>query len=181
MATKVLDVLVVEMLGDIGKLHDQVDSLKAELPAILAQMQKLIDAQNANANVPADTAQRELRYYIGEEIQRISETVQQTRDTVISDLVGDARDTVNHQLRRMEGESKRAFDASAEVFRDSVTQSVRVAEARALETMKGLCQDLKNRIGEIRAEKWKSERLAMISACAATGLLVGIAAVGILR
>ena len=30
---KILDALVAEMLGDIGKLHDAVDSLSETLPA----------------------------------------------------------------------------------------------------------------------------------------------------
>jgi hypothetical protein len=81
----------------------------------------------------------------------------------------------------MESESKKSFDATAAIFRDAVTDSVRVAEARAIVTLKGLCQDLKNRIDEIRAERWQSKSLAMVSACTTTGLLVGIAAVWVLR
>ena len=180
-ATKTLDILVAEMLGDIGKLHDQVAALKTELPTILIQMQRLIDSQNGGANASVNTAQRELRAYIREEMQRISEAVHQTRDSVLSDLVVDARDVVRLQMNRMENESKASFDATAAIFRDSVTQSVRVAEGRALETLKGVCQDLTFRMNAIRAERWKSQRLAMVSACAATGLLVGIGAVWILK
>lgn len=180
-ATKTLDILVAEMLGDIGKLHDQVAALKTELPTILAQMQKLIDAQAGKPNAPVDAAQRELRGYIREEIQRISDAAQQAKDAVTCELTVEVRDTVQWHLSQMENESKKSFDATAAIFRDSVTQSVRVVESKAMETLKGLCQDLKYRIDEIRAERWKSQRLAMISACSATGLLVGISAVWILR
>lgn len=179
--TKTLDILVAEMLGDIGKLHDQVATLKTELPTILAQMQKLIDAQTAKANAPVDVAQRELRGYIREEIQRISGAAHQAKDAVNCELTVEVRDTVQWHLSRMENESKKSFEATAAIFRESVTQSVRVVESRATETLKGLCQDLKYRTDEIRAERWESQRLAMISACATTGLLVGIAAVWILK
>lgn len=179
--TKTLDILVAEMLGDIGKLHEQVAALKTELPTILAQMQKLINAQTTKANAPVDAAQRELRGYIREEIQHISDAVQQAKDAVTCELTVEVRDTVQWHLNRMEIESKKSFDATATIFSDTVTQSVRVVEYRATETLKGLCQDFKYRIDEIRAERWKSQRLAMVSACAATGLLVGIAAVWIMK
>ena len=50
MSNQTLDILVAEMLGDIGKLHDQVADLKAELPHILGQMQAVIAAQKAKAD-----------------------------------------------------------------------------------------------------------------------------------
>ena len=56
-----------------------------------------------------------------------------------------------------------------------------MAEGKATETLNGLSQGLKNRIDEIRAERWRGQYLSMLGACISSGLVVGILAVYILK
>ena len=69
MASQSLEILVAEMLGDIGKLHDQVADLKVELPTILNQMQAVIAAQTAKTDVLQEPVQRALQSFIRQEIK----------------------------------------------------------------------------------------------------------------
>lgn len=181
MASQTLDILVAEMLGDIGKLHDQVVDLKAELPRILNQMQAVIAAQEAKGEVLKEPIQRALQGFIRQEIQGIKVAVKEAQEAAIHSLDADVSRVLRKNLDWAQFQCKQSFERAATKFDTAVTESAYVAESRATETLKGLCQSLKNRIDEIRAERWRGEYLAMLCACIFSGLIVGVLAVYILK
>jgi hypothetical protein len=181
MASQSLDILVAEMLGDIGKLHDQVADLKLELPKILNQMQAVIAAQTAKADVLQEPIQRALQGFIRQEIKGIKVAVKEAREAAVTSLDGDISCAVKKNLDWAQFKSQQSFEAAATIFDTVLTESAKVAESRATETLKGLCQGLKNSIDEIRAERWKAQYLSLLCSCIATGLVTGILAVYILK
>ena len=181
MSNQTRDILVAEMLGDIGKLHDQVADLKVELPKILNQMQTVIAAQAAKADVLQEPIQRAIQSFIRQEIKGIKVAVNEAQETAINSLGGDISDAVRKNLNWAQYKCEQSFTAVSAKFDTAVTESAKVAENRATETLKGLCQDLKNRIDEIRAERWRGQYLSMFGACIFSGLVVGILAVYILK
>lgn len=181
MASQSLDILVAEMLGDIGKLHDQVADLKMELPQILNQMQAVIAAQAAKADVLQEPIQRALQGFIRQEIKGIKVAVKEAQEAAVNSLDGDISCAVKKNLDWAQFKCNQSFEAVATKFDTVVTESAKVAESRATEALEGLCQGLKNRIEEIRAERWRREYLSMLCACIFSGLVVGVLAVYILK
>ena len=181
MSNQTLDILVAEMLGDIGKLHDQVADLKVELPKILHQMQAVIAAQAAKADDLQEPTQRAIQSFIRQEMKGIKVAVREAQASAISSLDGDISCAVKKNLDWAQYKCEQSFGTVAAKFDTAVTESAKVAESRATETLKGLCQGLKNRIDEIRAERWRGQYLSMLGACISSGLGVGILAVYILK
>jgi hypothetical protein len=177
MSNQTLDILVAEMLGDIGKLHDQVADLKVELPKILNQMQAVIAAQAAKA----DVLQEAIQSFIRQEMRGIKVAVKEAQASAISSLDNDISCAVRKNLDWAQIKCEQSFGAVAKNFDTAVTESAKVADGRATETLKGLSQSLKNRIDEIRAERWRGHHLSMLGACISCGLAVGILAVYILK
>lgn len=181
MASQSLEILVAEMLGDIGKLHDQVADLKVELPTILNQMQAVIAAQTAKTDVLQEPVQRALQSFIRQEIKGIKVAVKEAQEAAVNSLDGDISCAVRKNLEWAQFKSKQSFEAAATKFDTVVTESAKVAENRATETLKGLCQGLKDGIDEVRSERWRGQYLAMLCACIFSGLAVGVLAVYLLK
>lgn len=182
MATnKTLDILVAEMLGDIGKLHDQVADLKDELPNILGQIQAVFAAQTINAQVLQEPIQRAIQNFVSQEIRGIRVAVKEAQVTAVKALDADVLDAVRKNLIWMQHKSEQSFEITARQFDRAVTGSAIVAEGRATETLKGLCQGLKTSIDDIHAERWKGQYLHMLGACISTGLVVGVLTVYLLK
>ena len=167
--------------GDIGKLHDQVADLKVELPKILNQMQAVIAAQTAKADVLQEPTQRAIQIFIRQEMKGIKVAVKEAQASAISSLNGDISCAVRKNLDWAQYKCEQSFGIVAKKFDTAVTESAKVAESRAIETLKGLCQGLKNRIDEIHAERWRGQYLSMLCACTSCGLAVGVLAVYILK
>jgi serine/threonine-protein kinase RIO1 len=180
-SNQTLDILVAEMLGDIGKLHDQVADLKVELPKILNQMQAVVTAQTAKADVLQEPIQRAIQSFIRQELKGISVAVKDAKEAAVYSFDVDVSNGVRKNLAWVQFKCKQSFELAAKQFDTSVTESAGVAESRATETLKGLCQVLKNSIDEIRAERWRGQYLSMFFACISSGLAVGILAVYILK
>ena len=189
MASQSLDILVAEMLGDIGKLHDQVADLKVELPKILNQMQAVIAAQTAKTDVLQEPIQRAIQSFIRQEIRGIKVAVKEAQEGAVSSLDEDISCAVRKNLDWAQFKCKQSFEAVATKFDTVVTESAKVAESKASETLAGLFQghfqslfqDQKTRIDEIRAERWRREYLSMLAACIFSGSVVGVLAVYILK
>ena len=181
MANKTLDILVAEMLGDIGKLNDQVADLKRELPTILNQMQSVIAAQAEKAEVLQEPTQRAMQIFVRQEIKGIKVAVKEAQETAVNSLDGDISCAVRKNLDWMQFKCKQSFEAAATKFDTAVTESAKVAEGRATETLKGLCQGLKDGIDEVRSERWRGQYLSMLCACIFSGIAVGVLTVYILK
>ena len=181
MSNQTLDILVAEMLGDIGKLHDQVADLKIELPKILNQMQAVVAAQTAKADVLQEPIQKAIQSFIRQEFKGISVAVKEAKEAAVYSFDVDVSNGVRKNMAWVQFKCKQSFELAATTFNTSVTESAKVAEGRATETMKSLCQGLKNQIDEIRAERWRGQYLSMLGACIFCGLVVGILAVYILK
>ena len=180
-ANKTLDILVAEMLGDIGKLHDQVADLKAELPQILGQMQAVIAAQRAKADVLQEPIQSAMHSFIRQELKGLSVAVKEAKEAAVYSFDVDVSSTVRKNLAWVQFKCKQSFDGATKNFEKAVTDSAKLAEIKAAETLNGVCQSLQNRIDEIRAERWKGQYVSMLCACVFSGLTVGVLAVYILK
>lgn len=181
MASQSLEILVAEMLGDIGKLHDQVADLKVELPTILNQMQAVIAAQTAKTDVLQEPVQRALQMFIRQEIKGIKIAVKEAQEAAVNSLDGDISCAVRKNLDWTQFKCNQSFEAAARKFDTVVTESAKVAESRATETLKGLCQGLKDGIDEVRSERWRGQYLSMLCACIFSGIAVGVLTVYILK
>ena len=76
---KILDALVAEMLGDIGKLHDAVDSLSETLPAQTEAAEKRLFALAALLNTAGEAYKSQIEAYTNAQGDKIR--VQMESDT----------------------------------------------------------------------------------------------------
>jgi hypothetical protein len=187
-ASTTRDILIAEMLGDVGKVDDkvarlihQVDYLTGELPKILNQMQVVISAQTAKADVLQEPVQRAIQNFIRQEFKGISVAVNEAKEAAVYSFDVDISNGVRKNMAWVQFKCKQSFEIAAKQFNTAVTESAGVAESQATQTLEGLCHDLKNRVDEIRAERWKGQYLTMLCSCIATGLVTGILAVYILK
>lgn len=181
MANQTLDILVAEMLGDIGKLNDQVANLKSELPKILNQVQAVIAAQTTTAQVLQEPTQRAIQSFVRQELKGIGVAVTEAKIEVLGEFEMEVVAAIRKNLIWMQCRSDQAFDAATRQFNNAILESAKVAESRATETLKDLCQGLKDRIDEIRSERWQGQYLSMLGVCMSTGLMVGVLAVVLLK
>ncbi len=186
--TKTHEALVAEMLGDIGKLHDQVADLKVELPGILGQMQAVIAAQTAKAQVLQEPTQRAIQSFVRQELKGISVAVKEAKTEVLNEFEMEVVAAVRKNLIWMQGRSDQAFDVATKQFNNALVDSAKLAESSTTERLNGLCTGLKRGIDEIRAEKvlqsterWQGHYLSMLGVCMSTGLVVGALAVILLK
>ena len=178
---KAIDMLFAEILGDVRELIDQVAGLKGDLPNILNQMQTVFAARTAMADELQEPIQRAIQSYIRQELQGIRVAVKEAKHSAVHALEADISVAVGNKVNWVQFKCEKSFDAAAIRFDCAVTESAKAAESRATETLKGLCEGLKIRIDEIRAERWRGQYLSMLSACIFSGLAVGILAVYILK
>jgi len=176
-----VDDRIAHVSDKVAGLIDQVDHLTGELPKILDQMHGLIAAQAGTANAPQEAIQRAIQVFIRQEIKGISVAVKEAKADAVNALDGDISIAVRKNLEWAQCQSKQSFEMAATKFDTAVTESAKVAESRATESLKGLCQGLKGSIDEIRSERWKGQYLSMLGACISSGLAVGILAVYILK
>lgn len=181
MANQTLDILVAEMLGDIGKLNDEVASLKSELPKILNQMHAVIAAQTAKAEVLQEPTQRAIQSFVRQELKGAIVGVKEAKTEVLNEFEMEVVAAVRKNLIWMQSRSDQAFDVATKQFNNALTESAKVAESMAIDALKGVCQGLKNRIDEIRAERWQGQNLSMLGACVSSAVVAGVVAVYILR
>lgn len=188
MATKTMDILVAEMLGDIGKLNDQVAHLKSELPKILDRMQALITAQSSKAEVLQEPTQRAIQSFVRQELKGISVAVTEAKTEVLNEFEMEVVAAVRKNLTWMQSMSNQTFDAATKLFNNALVESAKAAESKVTETLNDLCTSLKRGIDEIRAEKvlqsterWQGHYLSMFGLSIASGAVVGVLAVFILK
>lgn len=175
------EALEAEMLADIGKLHDQVQDLKTLLPAILQQINVALVNIDARSKYPEEVVQRQFELYVKNQIIEIRGSTQQVKREVLSQLSADvlAAVTVGWAGARQQGD--KLFVVAAEQFNTGLLNSVEVAEARATATMKGLCVDLKNKIDALNMSQTKHARAITFLVSVATGIVVGIGSVLLLK
>lgn len=182
--TQTLDILVAEMLGDIGKLNDQVAYLKLELPTILNQMQAVIAAQAAKAEVLQEPTQRALRTFVSQELRGVKVAVKEAKTEVLNEFEMEVVDAVRKNLNWMHAQNQQTFDIAAKqcvksfdvasrTFDTAMTESAKAAEVKTTQTLEGLCQVLQARIDDLHTERWTGQYLRMLAACMSTGLVVG--------
>lgn len=176
-----LEALIGEMLKDVLRLHRGVEELKAELPDILKQIHTVIANLDAKANAPQQTAQRELERYIRSEIKGISVAVNQVQKAALDRLSAEIFAAVNTGWASAQAKADKTFVEATKRFNLALDESVKVVEARATQTLKGICLDLKNQIDEFSLMRSRNTLLSMIGASATTGALVGVATIYIFK
>lgn len=186
------DVLIAEMLGDIGKLHDLVARLNSELPSMVAQVESMLVANKASTMAPQKAAQQFLDGYFKHELKSIFDTASKAKDAALLTLHSEILAIVNTELvgARVRSERiadaaalrfERAVDAGSSSFEKAVQDSAKVAQRNASDAINKICQELSDKVAELQTERRKNQWLAMIGACASTGLLVGALSVFVMR
>jgi hypothetical protein len=175
------DVLIAEMLGDIGKLHDLVASLKAELPAMLSQVDSMLNANRAASMAPQRAAQQFLDRYFRHELKGIYDNSNKAKDTALEALQREILSVVRKELSGARLRAEQVVDSAASRFEMAIDESAKIAEERASQALSEICQKLSTRVNDLQLERERDKRLAMIGACVATGLLVGTLSVFVLR
>lgn len=188
MANQTMDILIAEMLGDIGKLNDQVANLKSELPKILDQMQSVFTAQTAKAEVLQEPTQRAIQSFVRQELKGIKVAVKEAKIEVLNEFEMEVVAAVRKNLNWMQGRTDQTFDVATKQFNNALVESAKVAENRATTTLNDMCTGLKRGIDEIRAqrvlhstERWQEHYLSVLGLCMCSGVVVGVLAVIILK
>ena len=105
-------------------------------------MQALIAAQTAKAEVLQEPTQRAIQSFIRQEMKGIKVAVKEAQASAISSLNGDISCAVRKNLDWAQYKCEQSFGIVTKKFDTAVTDSAKVAESRATETLKGLCQGL---------------------------------------
>lgn len=175
------EALEAEMLSDIGKLHDQVQDLKAILPAILQQIHVTLADIEARSKYPEKVVQRQFELYVNNQIAAIRGTTQQVKREVLNQLSADVLAAVTEGWSGARRQGDKLFAEATEQFNTALLASVEVAEGRATATMIGLCMDLKHEIDVLTINSTKHTRILTFLVSVVTGICVGIGSVFLLK
>ena len=99
---KILDALVAEMLGDIGKLHDAVDSLSETLPAQTEAAEKRLFALVALLNSAGDAYKSQVEAYTNAQGEKIRVQMESDAAVIKTRLTEDASKAIKAVLSDFE-------------------------------------------------------------------------------
>ena len=99
---KILDALVAEMLGDIGKLHDAVDSLKATLPAQTEAAETRLTAVIALLNTAGAAYKGQIEAYTNAQGEKIRAQMETDAAAIKAGLTEDASKAIKAVLSDVE-------------------------------------------------------------------------------
>lgn len=168
------EALEAEMLGDIGKLHDQVEALKNALPRLLTNISAALANIEANSKTPHEIVRQEFERYVRNQILAIKGSTDQVKRAVLYQLSAEIASAVDEGWSSSKIKGDKLFKEAGEKFNSALLTGVESAEARAIATMKGLCMDLKVEIDTLNLKKAKKWWILMTIACIITGFSVGI-------
>lgn len=94
-----LDALVAEMLGDIGKLHDAVQSLNSALPRQAEEVEARIAGLIGMLNKAGDGYQEAVKKFTAAELEGVRVRVAQDGNEAIRQALGDMQRTVKSVLQ----------------------------------------------------------------------------------
>lgn len=94
-----LDALVAEMLGDIGKLHDAVQSLNSTLPRQAEEVEARITGLIGLLQKAGDGYQEAVHKFTASELEGVRVRVQQDGNEAIRQALGDMQRTVKTVLQ----------------------------------------------------------------------------------
>ena len=95
---KILDALVAEMLGDIGKLHDAVDSLSETLPAQTEAAEKRLFALVALLNTAGEAYKSQIEAYTNAQGDKIRVQMEADAAVIKTRLTEDASKAIKAVL-----------------------------------------------------------------------------------
>ena len=99
---KILDALVAEMLGDIGKLHDAVDSLSETLPAQTEAAEKRLFALVALLNSAGEAYKSQIEAYTNAQGEKIRAQMESDAAVIKTRLTDDASKAIKAVLSDFE-------------------------------------------------------------------------------
>ena len=109
---KILDALVAEMLGDIGKLHDAVDSLSETLPAQTEAAEQRLFALVALLNSAGDAYKSQIEAYTNAQGDKIRVQMEADAAVINTRLTEDASKAIKAVLSDVELNVLRAMQKS---------------------------------------------------------------------
>ena len=99
---KILDALVAEMLGDIGKLHDAVDSLSETLPAQTEAAEKRLFALVSLLNTAGEAYKSQIEAYTNAQGDKIRVQMESDAAVIKTRLTEDASKAIKAVLSDFE-------------------------------------------------------------------------------
>ena len=99
---KILDALVAEMLGDIGKLHDAVDSLSETLPAQTEAAEKRLFASATLLNSAGEAYKSQIEAYTNAQGEKIRAQMESDAAVIKTRLTDDASKAIKAVLSDFE-------------------------------------------------------------------------------
>lgn len=131
-ASTSLEALVAEMLGDVGKLHDQLERLKQDVP-------DLVDAFSSRFQGDYEQAARDLSSRAVELSARIEESTSQAiRDAAVF-VANESTAAAHSAVTEIQGESEEASRSAAKLLEDVASAHKNMHAARWVTLAGGVC------------------------------------------
>jgi hypothetical protein len=166
-----LEALTSEMLGDVGRLHDSLEQLKRDVPAMTKQIEEFLPQLAKGLNSPA--MERFISARIGElfiAARRAREEAQQDVQSAFSKAVSDGWSSVRE---RGDWLFKHATDEFTKNVGDAAARAAEEARASIAPLLKGLHDEIAN----LRQQRFRERWIMCAFACTCTGAITGVAAV----
>lgn len=161
-----LEVLQAELLGDVGRLHSLVASLKSELPAIVAEIRRA----TAETHNPAMSAGQYLKQISKDEIKAIHAAGLTARHMATHELSGVFAEALRNVHGTVQGRGKQVFDEAIGEF----TRRANEANTLLSSKTKEVCAHLEASAIELQTESGKTRWRSMLLVSVVTGVAVGL-------
>jgi len=176
-----LEALTSEMLGDIGRLHDSLEQLKRDVPAMSKQIEEFLAKLSNGLNSPT------LERFINARISEIYTTARLARRDVVNDVETAVSKAVTDGWFSVRKRGEQLFDIAASEFRKNIDDATKAAAEQAAVALAPVLTSLNLEIEELRKTERARRRhyqehwIGCATACVCVGVVSGALACILMR
>jgi hypothetical protein len=166
-----LEALTSEMLGDVGRLHDSLEQIKRDVPAMTKQIEEFLPKLANGLNSPT------MERFIAASISEIFIAARRAREEAKQDMQSAVATAVSEGWVSVRKRGDWLFKHAADEFTVNIGGASAKAAEEARASIAPLLKGLSDEIANLRRQRFRERWLMCAFACTCTGAITGVAAV----
>jgi len=165
-----LEALTSEMLGDILRLHDSLEQLKRDVPAMTKQIDTFLSKLEDGLKSPT------MERFIKASISDIYIAARSARQDATSDVQSAVTTAVFNGWSAVRIRGEGLFENATADFVKRIGEATQSASNKATASIDPLLRSLGDEIVRLRQQRFRERWMASAIACVGTGLIAGAVA-----
>ena len=162
-----LEALTSEMLGDVGRLHDSLDQIKRDVPAMTKQIEAFLPKLESGLNSP------KLERFIADRISEIFIAARRAREEAKQDVQSAVAMAVAEGWGSVRKRGDWLFQHAADEFARQIPAAAAKSAEEARESIAPLLKSLHAEVARLRKQRFREHWIMCALACVCTGAITG--------